>query len=215
MPLRRYLAIFGVLALVALHGPAAAQDARGAAEKHLREGAAFFAAQKYDLALIEFLACYSLSAEPDILHNISLTYEKLKDYAKAIDYERRLIAEKGSALTSAELDEANGRIVRLTSAVAPIAGPAPPPAIARKSHIRLPFIPIAAGAALIVASIACGIASHTASEELHDGTPRTQTEIDRLLSRGLATERAGVALGSVGAASALAGGIWLVIEYRR
>lgn len=181
---------------------------REIAAKHLENGGQFFARKQYDLALSEFLACHAISKEPDILHNISLTYEMLGDVVSAIEYEKGFIDGKGSALSSEEKDQAMGRIVRLSQKSAV------PLAKANKLS-KLPIIPIALGAGLLGTSIATGAAAYATAKTLNDGMPRTASEIQGLAGTARAEQAAAIALGTLGSLAVVGGGIWLIIEYRR
>lgn len=83
------------------------------AAQHFQLGLKFYRAGDYAAARVEFEAALGLSGEADLLHNLSWTAEKQGQIAAAIDYEERFLAVKSSELTTAELDQARGRLVRL------------------------------------------------------------------------------------------------------
>ncbi|MBL8631949.1 MAG: hypothetical protein JNM40_01910, partial [Myxococcales bacterium] len=62
---------------------------REAAQAHYRSGTQFFESKQFDAALVEFEAAYRLSAEPDLLHNLSWTHEKAGHIKEALEYAAR------------------------------------------------------------------------------------------------------------------------------
>ncbi len=62
---------------------------REAAQTHYRSGSQFFESKQFDAALVEFEAAYRLSAEPDLLHNLSWTHEKAGHIKEALEYAAR------------------------------------------------------------------------------------------------------------------------------
>ncbi len=62
---------------------------REAAQAHYQSGTRFFETAQFDAALVEFEAAYRLSAEPDLLHNLSWTHEKAGHIKEALDYALR------------------------------------------------------------------------------------------------------------------------------
>ena len=117
--------VCGAVVGAGLAMPAAAQtlkeapavvNKQGAAAQHFQLGVEFYRAGDYAAARVEFDAAYGLSGLPDLLHNLSLTAEKQGQIAAAIDYEGRFLAAKRGELTTAETDEARGRLLRLREA---------------------------------------------------------------------------------------------------
>lgn len=117
--------MWGAIGVAAAVGPAVAQTLKeapaalskqDAAAQHFQLGVEFYRAGDYAAARVEFDAAYGLSGLPDLLHNLSLTAESQRQIAAAIDYEERFLVAKRGELTTAETDEARGRLLRLREA---------------------------------------------------------------------------------------------------
>ena len=225
---------------VAMAGPAVAQTLKeapaalskqDAAAQHFQLGVEFYRAGDYAAARVEFDAAYGLSGLPDLLHNLSLTAEKQGQIAAAIDYEERFLVAKRGELTTAETDEARGRLLRLREAQAQGSPPAVlAPAAAPKATTTAPTMTApratVAGAALggrgwrppagalallvgggvsLVAGLACGGAALATGAELGSGQAFTLREIDAMTRRGEALNTSAIALDIAGGVALTAG----------
>ena len=215
----------------ALREAPSAASKQDAAAQHFQLGLKFYRAGDYAAARVEFEAALGLSGEADLLHNLSWTAEKQGQIAVAIDYEERFLAVKSSALTTAELDQARGRLVRLRELqsrgpqAAPSDSPpaAAPVTTARRAEpsprgYRPPVGALAllvGGGSALVAGIACGGAALAISGQLHSGQAFTLREIDTLNTQGQALNGAAIALDVVGGLSVVGGGVWLVLDWKR
>jgi tetratricopeptide (TPR) repeat protein len=112
------------LVLLALPAFATAQTddkaARDAAQTHFQSGVKFSEAGDYEHALIEFDAGYKLSHEPDFLHNLSWTCERLGRIAEAIDWAEKYVA----AVPNADNAERTRRRIERLRATLPKPAPA-------------------------------------------------------------------------------------------
>lgn len=122
-----------VVAILFLTSVGAAQEIRqpptlrDAAKQHMKDGMAFFQAEQFGPAIVEFRAAWELSNERDLLHNLSWTCEKAGRIVEAKDYASRFLAQsKGTA------DEgmAERRVKFLAGRYPEAASPMPPPTTA-------------------------------------------------------------------------------------
>ena len=115
------------LVLLALPALAVAETddpaARSAAQTHFQSGVKFSEAGDYEHALIEFEAGYKLSHEPDFLHNLSWTCERLGRTAEAIAWAEKYVAAVPSADNA---DRTRQRIERLRATLPKQDRPAEP-----------------------------------------------------------------------------------------
>ena len=164
------------LVLLALPAFATAQTddkaARDAAQTHFQSGVKFSEAGDYEHALIEFDAGYKLSHEPDFLHNLSWTCERLGRIAEAIDWAEKYVAAVPNADNA---ERTRRRIERLRATL-----PKPEPAVA-------PAKPVTA-LAVVVAPAQPGAVDQAPSSFTGKGPAIA------LLSVGVATTLAGIGL---------------------
>ena len=122
-----------VVALLFVSSAGAAQEIRqpptlrDAAKTHSQTAVAFYQAEQYGPAIVEFRAAWELSNERDLLHNLSWTCEKAGRIVEAKDYAARYLAQsKGTA------DEgmAEKRVKFLAGRYPEASSPMPPPATA-------------------------------------------------------------------------------------
>lgn len=189
-----------------------------AAAAHFRLGVDFYRAGDYAAARVEFEAAFGLSGQADLLHNLSLTAEKLGRYREAVDYEQRFLST-AAALTNDETDQARGRLLRLRdldrragTAPEPSRSPSKPQA-RHEGGWRPPQAAIgllAGGGAALVAGFACGGAALATAAQLGDGTAYTLREIDGITGRGQALNAAAITLDAIGGLSVLGGGAWIL-----
>lgn len=173
-----------------------------------------------------------LSGEADLLHNLSWTAGKQGQIAAAIEYEERFLAVKGSELTTAELDQARGRLVRLRemqsrglqpSRSVPVAPAVAPVAMARSVEPagrgwRPPAGALAllvGGGAALVAGIACGGAALATGGQVRSGQAFTLSEIDAMSGRGEALNAAAIGLDIAGGVALTVGAAWTIADWLR
>lgn len=203
------------------------------AEQHFQTGLAFYRAGDYASARIEFQAAYDLSRLPDLLHNLSRTAQLQGKLADSIAFEERYLSESGDALSEHDADAARGRIARLRDELlrqsrAPVAPPREPEAVpkrpmptpartdADRAHPPVgAWALVAGGGALTIAGIGCGGAALALQARLESGAPISAADASAGLERGVALDRAGIALSVIGGAALVGGTIWaLVHRYR-
>ena len=125
--------LFAAGMLVLSAAPAVAQkpgkQEQKEADRHFKSGVALFKESKYAEALAEFERAYEIAPHPLVLYNIAGCHRELSQYADAVKYYNRFLAEgKGKVpatrLTAAqsELDGILARIARVTVTVAPADG---------------------------------------------------------------------------------------------
>jgi len=230
--------VCGAIGVAVAAGPAAAQTLKeapaalskqDAAAQHFQLGVEFYRAGDYAAARVEFDAAYGLSGLPDLLHNLSLTAEKQGQIAPAIDYEERFLVAKRGELTTAETDEARGRLLRLREALAHGSPPAvlAPAAAPRATAAggapggrgwRPPAGALAllvGGGASLVAGLACGGAALATGAELASGQAFTLREIDAMTRRGEALNTSAIGLDIAGGVALTAGAAWTIAAWLR
>lgn len=112
------LAVISVLAVLAGRAAPVRADpdpaTRSQAAAHFRQGQAYFQHEDYDRAIAEYQAAFDLSAEPSLIFNIGLCYDRTNRPAQALQaFQRYLqLAPEGSVS-----DEARGDVARLTPIV--------------------------------------------------------------------------------------------------
>ena len=241
--------VCGAIGVAVAAGPAVAQTLKeapaalskqDAAAQHFQLGVEFYRAGDYAAARVEFDAAYGLSGLPDLLHNLSLTAEKQGQIAAAIDYEERFLAAKRGELTTAETDEARGRLLRLREAQAQgsppaVLAPAAAPNATTAPTMTAPRATAAGGApggrgwrppagalallvgvgASLVAGLACGGAALATGAELGSGQAFTLREIDAMTRRGEALNTSAIALDIAGGVALTAGAAWTIAGWLR
>src|SRR5690349_16998168 len=88
--------------------PAAAQDgatstAKREADRHFKNGVRLFDEGKYSEALAEFEQAYALESHPLVLYNLATTHRALSQYAQAVDFYNRFLAEAKGAVKPQQL----------------------------------------------------------------------------------------------------------------
>ena len=96
------------------------------AESLYNEGARHFREGRYNEAAAQFLAAYNAKPFPLLLMNAAISYEKLGDKAKAIQYFEEYLAKEPKARERKDVEQ---RLARLkgTGKVEPGEKPTPPP----------------------------------------------------------------------------------------
>lgn len=205
------------------------------AAQHFATGAKLYQANKFEAARVEFEAAYLLSHEPDLLHNLSLTAEQQGKPLDALRYAERYLEARRGELSERELDETQGRILRLRTRAA-VSEQAPPPAISAPAE-RAPAAPTApaerpsaterhrppagalallgGGAALLVAGIGCGAGAMVTQSAVHDPQGVYASDYDALVKRGQTLGTAAIALDVVGGVALAGGAVWAIVERLR
>ena len=231
--------VCGAIGVAGLAMPAAAQtlkeapavlNKQDAAAQHFQLGVEFYRAGDYAAARVEFEAAFGLSRLPDLLHNLCLTAEKQGQFREAIEYEERFLAAKRGELTTAEIDEARGRLLRLREQQShgPQTSPTVPavPAVASSGPARSAepgargwrppagaLALLVGGGASLVAGIACGGAALATGSQLGSGQAFTLREIDALSGRGNALNASAIALDIAGGVALAAGATWTIADW--
>jgi tetratricopeptide (TPR) repeat protein len=209
-------------------GPAAGEPSNAdqeRAKQHFLSGRDHYQNGRLRQALEDFQESYRLSGKADLLFNLALVSEQMGAYPRAIAYLEEYLRQVPDAPDGGEV---RGRIAALRDKQRqldppPAPPPAPPPPVPppaapppAKPAARWPPAPALAllggGAALLAVGAGLGGAALTASrsDEEHRGAFDPGAE-----ARGLALERAGVALDVIGAAALVAGTIWTVVWHVR
>lgn len=214
----------------ARRGPAAgsgkpAPQGMGEARRHYENAVQLFKEGRYDSARVEFETSYSLSNEPDLLYNLSMTAEKQGLLPDAIRYAEQYLAAKPNAK---ELLRVRERIARLKAQQSPeiadLSAVAPPPSVAsqagasaadkRKSNgSSLPKAPIgvlAAGGGILLAGLGLSAAALATEKQIEGMEQIYFRDLQDLQQRGNTLSTAGRILTLTGAAAVLAGGCWLI-----
>ncbi|HEX7841421.1 MAG TPA: tetratricopeptide repeat protein [Kofleriaceae bacterium] len=116
------VATVGLAAVLALAAAPASADpdpaARTQAAAHFRQGQAYFQHEDYDRAIAEYQAAFDLSAEPSLIFNIALCYDRSNRPEQALQaFQHYLqLAPEGSVG-----DEARNDVARLVPVVEKIA----------------------------------------------------------------------------------------------
>jgi hypothetical protein len=222
----RWFAGFLITALLIASAPAMAYDTDGLqtpqpapegspqnvalASQHFDTAIDLYRQRKFAEARIEFEASYALSHASDLLHNLSLTTEKLGQLADAIQFEERFLAAKRADLTQSEIDQSDGRLSRLRAKLAgPVGGPMP----ASEQPRRVPPAAIgllSGGAALLVAGIGCGAAALSDRDRLYSGV--FADERAAIEERGPKLSNAAIGLYVIGGLAAVAGASWAIVH---
>lgn len=180
----------------------------GLAKDHFAQGSALFESENYEAALIEFQAAYNLTHEPDLLHNLSVTYERLGKINDAINAGSQFLREARAKLSEEETDEFEARLQRLKLLQMPIPQKAP-----TRSLVG-PVLTLTIGGALLATGIGCGIAALKLRADLANGS-QTYREYSAAVITGEALNGATIAFDAAGALAAVGGGAWLIYSLRK
>lgn len=181
------------------------------AHKHFDDGIDLYRHGRFDLAFVEFEATYAITHEPDLLHNLSQTAEKLGRFADALQFEERFLAAKRADLTQSELDQTAGRIARLRERLTVNVKPAtdaptrhPVPA----GSIGL----LVGGGLLLIGGIGTGAAALSTQKTLQNGGEFFTGDYQALVDRGNALNSATIALDVIGGVALAAGAVWAIVD---
>jgi tetratricopeptide (TPR) repeat protein len=197
------------------------------ARRHFERGTELYDAQKYDAAIAEFQAANVARPRPAFDFNIARCYDRLGDWAHALDYYRRYLAAAG---TLPDADEVRTRVQELEERVRKEAPPTPPPVAAPlpapapvaappppRHRLRLAAIVVGAGALAAIGAAAglygSAAADFPARKSYCASLPRdcVPSEWADLSARA----DAGYALFAVGGALAAADVVLWTLELRR
>lgn len=87
------------------------------AQEHYRRALELFDEGNYEAAEIEFRRAYELAPTYRLLYNLGQVANALKDYARALDYFERYLAEGGAQVPAARKGEVSDAIVKLKSRI--------------------------------------------------------------------------------------------------
>lgn len=93
---RSLMALAALLCTVGATSLAHAADPKQEAGAHFDRGVALSSEADYAAALVEFRRAYDLAPNPLVLYNIGQTYFQLRNYAAALTYFERYLAEAGA-----------------------------------------------------------------------------------------------------------------------
>lgn len=103
--------------------PAAAQDgatstAKREADRHFKNGVRLFDETKYSEALAEFEQAYALESHPLVLYNLATTHRALSQYAQAVDFYNRFLAEAKGAVKPQQLKRGEAELADVLRLIA-------------------------------------------------------------------------------------------------
>lgn len=97
-----------------------AKDAKKEAREHYQKALDFFDDEVYDAALTEFKKAYELSPSFRLLYNLGVTSERLKDYAKGLEFYDRFIKEGGADVSPEQARQVKDQIGLLRGRVSKV-----------------------------------------------------------------------------------------------
>ncbi|HEU5057943.1 MAG TPA: PEGA domain-containing protein [Kofleriaceae bacterium] len=100
------IALLALALVTFIAAPARADDTRAAkreADRHFKNGVKLFDESKYSEALAEFEQAYALASHPLVLYNLASTHRALSQYAQAVDFYNRFLAEGKGVVKPAQL----------------------------------------------------------------------------------------------------------------
>lgn len=114
-------ALLALALLAALASSAAADDtaaSRREADRHFKTGVKLFEETKYSEALAEFEQAYALASHPLVLYNLAATHRALSQYAQAVDFYNRFLAEGKGVVKPAQLARGQRELADLLRLIA-------------------------------------------------------------------------------------------------
>jgi hypothetical protein len=105
-------ALIGVLALCAVAGAAGAQPVRDDARTHYEHGLQLQNEGRYDEAIVEYKRAYELKPHPNTLYVIGQSYERLLDYASAVEWFERYLRDAPADAADRAVVENRLRVLR-------------------------------------------------------------------------------------------------------
>jgi len=109
--------------LAALPAPAAGDpptSAKREADRHFKTGVELFEEGKYSEALAEFEQAYALESHPLVLYNLAAAHRALSQYAQAVDFYKRFLAEGKGIVRPKQLARGERELADLLRRVARI-----------------------------------------------------------------------------------------------
>ncbi len=97
-----------------------AKDSKKEAREHYQKALDFFDDEVYDAALTEFKKAYELSPSFRLLYNLGVTSERLKDYAKGLEFYDRFIKEGGADVSPEQARQVKDQIGLLRGRVSKV-----------------------------------------------------------------------------------------------
>jgi hypothetical protein len=111
-------ALLTLVLVAARAAPAAADDTRREADRHFKTGVKLFEENKYSEALAEFEQAYALASHPLVLYNLAATHRALSQYAQAVDFYNRFLAEGKGVVKPAQLAKGQRELADLLRLIA-------------------------------------------------------------------------------------------------
>lgn len=97
------------------------------ARAHFKRGVELYQEGAFPGALAEFRRAYDLAPNPKVLFNIGQVYYQQRDYANALPYFERYLAESGAELAGKQRTDLEQEVVRLRSRIATVTLAVTPP----------------------------------------------------------------------------------------
>jgi tetratricopeptide (TPR) repeat protein len=217
----KHLLVFALLALpaVAVAGP----KEKAEAQKHIEKATAAHQGGKYDVALSELQAAYSLDPQPDLLYAIGQVHVKLGKCEDAIGSYEKFLATNPPAEPAAAAREAIETCQKQAPPPPPEPEPAPPPEpVAPPPPPPEPehkaFYTDAIGSALVgagVVSLVVGVVMYSSAVSTLDDAEAAPTydQHQELVDDAHLKRNISVGFGVVGLA-AVGLGVWHYTKYR-
>ena len=183
-----------------------------AAKEHHERGMQFYRLEQYPAARIELQAGYELSKNPVFLWNLAKAAAKMGDRQAAIDYVQRYRVTLDTP--DPEVDSFVKELMGPSEPTKPASATTTAPAVklpSGKKRSLVPWILIGVGGALLIADIGVAAAGSQLSQS-NEGAKLTMAELGELNAQGDRLNVAGWSLLGIGLGSAVAGGIWLIVQ---
>lgn len=131
------------------------EEAEELAFQRFLEGEAHYAAGRYEQAVTSFREAWEMSGHPELLYNLANAYERIPDYASAIEALRAYL-DTGEVHDVVSVQERLRRL-ELTLQSSQPAAPAPPPPAAEAPAAKRPGWPVWALGSTAVAATASAV----------------------------------------------------------
>lgn len=182
-----------------------------AAEKHHESGVGFFQKGLLEEARIEFTAAYQLSKRPAILFNLAKVAEKQGKREDCRSFAQSYQAELTKQCTETKECGEDADLVELLARCAPQppVGPARVASSPKKKTPVLPIVLLSTGAASLVSSLACSLATGPINERVRQ--PITLADYSAAQLQGGQLNVASASLLGIGLALGISGATWLLV----